>query len=91
VITAFITFTVAPGRVGALAEELLDVPGVKEVYSVAGPYDLVAIARVKEHEALSDLVTEHVAKLDGILRTETLIAFRAFSRKDLGLIWDIGA
>ena len=90
-ITAFITFTVAPGRVGALAEELLDVPGVKEVYSVAGPYDLVAIARVKEHEALSDLVTEHVAKLDGILRTETLIAFRAFSRKDLGLIWDIGA
>ncbi len=90
-ITAFITFTVAPGRVGALAEELLDVPGVKEVYSVAGPYDLVAIARVKEHEALSDLVTEHVAKLDGIVRTETLIAFRAFSRKDLGLIWDIGA
>lgn len=90
-ITAFITFTVAPGRVGALAEELLDIPGVKEVYSVAGPYDLVAIARVKEHEALSDLVTEHVAKLDGIVRTETLIAFRAFSRKDLGLIWDIGA
>jgi DNA-binding Lrp family transcriptional regulator len=90
VITAFITFTVAPGRVGALAERLLEIPGIKEVYSVAGPYDLVAIARVKEHDALSDLVTEHVAKLDGIVRTETLIAFRAFSRKDLGLIWDIG-
>jgi DNA-binding Lrp family transcriptional regulator len=90
VITAFITFTVEPGHVGALAERLLEIPGIKEVYSVAGPYDLVAIARVKEHEALSDLVTEHVAKLDGILGTETLIAFRAFSRKDLGAIWDIG-
>jgi DNA-binding Lrp family transcriptional regulator len=90
VITAFIMFTIAPGRVGALAERLLEIPGIKEVYSVAGPFDLIAIARVKEHEALSDLVTEHIAKLDGILRTETSIAFRAFSRKDLGLIWDIG-
>jgi DNA-binding Lrp family transcriptional regulator len=83
-------FTVVPGQVGALSERLLEIPGIKEVYSVAGPYDLLAIVRVKEHEALSDLVTEQVAKLDGIERTETLIAFRAFSRKDLGLIWDIG-
>jgi DNA-binding Lrp family transcriptional regulator len=89
-ITAFIMFTIEPGRVKPLAEQLLDVPGIAEVYSVAGPFDLIAIARVKEHEALSDLVTEHVAALGGILRTETLIAFRAFSKRDLGLMWDIG-
>jgi DNA-binding Lrp family transcriptional regulator len=72
------------------AERLLDVPGIAEVYSVAGPYDLVAIARVKRHEDLADLVTQHVAHLDGVIRTETLIAFRAFSKRDLGLMWDIG-
>jgi DNA-binding Lrp family transcriptional regulator len=90
VITAFILLTVRPGRVAPLAETLLDVPGVTEVYSVSGPYDLVAIARVKQHEQLAGLVTEHVAGLEGIERTETLIAFRAFSKRDLGLIWDIG-
>ena len=56
-ITAFIMFTVEPGRVKQLAEQLLEIDGVAEVYSVAGPFDLIAIVRVKEHEALSDLVT----------------------------------
>jgi DNA-binding Lrp family transcriptional regulator len=60
------------------------------VYSVAGPYDLVAIARVKKHEELSDLVTEMIGSRDGVLTTETLIAFRAFSKRDLGMLWEVG-
>jgi DNA-binding Lrp family transcriptional regulator len=90
VITAFVMFTIEPGLVKPFAERLLEVPGIAEVYSVAGPFDLVAIARVKRHEDLADLVTQHVAHLEGVIRTETLIAFRAFSKRDLGLMWDIG-
>ncbi len=89
-ITAFVMFTIAPGLVKPLAERLLEIPGIAEVYSVAGPFDLVAIARVKRHEDLADLVTQHVAHLEGVIRTETLIAFRAFSKRDLGLMWDSG-
>lgn len=89
-ITAFVMFTIVPGRVKPLADRLLEVPGIAEVYSVAGPYDLVAIARVRRHEDLADLVTLHLASLEGVVRTETLVAFRAFSKRDLGLMWDIG-
>lgn len=89
-ITAFVLLTVVPGRVGPLAERLLEVPGIGEVYSVAGSYDLVAVVRVRAHDDLADLVTTHVAGLDGIVRTDTLIAFRAFSKRDLGMLWDIG-
>ncbi len=89
-ITAFVLLTVEPGRVKALADELLEVPGIAEVYSVAGTYDLVAVARVRAHDDLADLVTAHVAGLVGIVRTDTLIAFRAFSKRDLGMLWDIG-
>ena len=90
VITAFVMLTVQPGRVKPLAERLLDLPGIAEVYSVAGPFDLVAIVRVRLHEELADLVTERIAGLEGIVRTETLTAFRAFSKRDLGLMWDLG-
>jgi DNA-binding Lrp family transcriptional regulator len=90
VITAFILLTAQPGRVQPLADGLLEVPGIAEVYSVAGPFDLVAIARVRRHEDLAALVTEHVAGLEGIVRTESLIAFRAYSKRDLGLMWDLG-
>jgi DNA-binding Lrp family transcriptional regulator len=90
VITAFVMLTVEPGRVKPLAEELLAVKGVTEVYSVAGPFDLVVIARVKEHDQLSDLVTEKIAARPGIVSTETMIAFRAYTKRDLDAVWDIG-
>ncbi len=89
-VTAFILMNVARPRLKSVADDLLAIEGIAEVYSVAGPFDIVAIARVKEHEALNDLVTEHVAALDGVDSTETLIAFKTFSKKDLGMLWDIG-
>ncbi len=89
-ITAFVLLTVEPGLVKPLAQRLLDVPGIGEVYSVAGPFDLIAVVRVKRHEDLADLVTASVAGLEGIVRTETLIAFKAFSKRDLGMLWDVG-
>jgi DNA-binding Lrp family transcriptional regulator len=90
VITALVLLNVEPGRVRSLAEELLTIDGVTECYSVAGPYDLVAIVRVREHDQLSDLVTEQIASFPGITATETLIAFRAFAKRDLGQLWDVG-
>jgi len=89
-VTAFILINVERPRLKTIGEELLAIDGIAEVYSVAGPFDMVAIARVKEHEQLSDLVTEGIGSLDGIVDTETLIAFRSFAKKDLGLLWDIG-
>lgn len=89
-VTAFILMNVERPRLRSIADDLLAIDGIAEVYSVAGPFDLVAIARVKEHEQLNDLVTESVGALDGIKSTETLIAFRSFAKKDLGMLWDIG-
>jgi DNA-binding Lrp family transcriptional regulator len=89
-VTAIILINVERPRLRSIADDLLAIDGVAEVYSVAGPFDIVAIVRVKEHEQLSDLVTEKIGSLEGIENTETLIAFRAFSKKDLGMLWDIG-
>ena len=82
----FILLSVEPGRVKAVSEELLEIPGVYEAYSVAGPYDVVAVARVNHHEDLSGFVTHRVGALGGVESTETLIAFRTFAKKDPGLM-----
>lgn len=89
-VTAFILINVERPRLKTIADDLLGIEGIAEVYSVAGPFDMVAIARVREHEQLNDLVTEHIAALEGIQNTETLIAFKTFAKKDLGMLWDIG-
>lgn len=89
-VTAIILINVERPRLKSIADDLLAIDGIAEVYSVAGPWDMVAIVRVKDHEQISDLVTERIGALQGIKNTETLIAFRTFSKKDLGLLWDIG-
>ena len=82
-VTAIIMINVEPSRTASVAETLGEMRGITEVYSVAGNFDLVAIVRVKENEALADLVTQRVRGIEGVTRTETMIAFRAYSRYDL--------
>ena len=65
------------------SELLAEMPGVAEVYSVAGNYDLVAVLSVADNEELADLVTGKIRKVSGITRTETLIAFRSYSRREV--------
>jgi DNA-binding Lrp family transcriptional regulator len=73
-----------------LGGALADVEGVAEAYSVTGDWDFVAILRVREHEALADLVTGRLAALSGIRRTKTMVAFEVFSRHDLEAMFSIG-
>ncbi len=89
-ITAFIFVEAERGQVTGLAQALADLPGISEVYSVSGRLDLVAIARVVEADDLAHLVTEKLALLPGIVRTETLLAFRAYSRHDLDSLFEVG-
>jgi DNA-binding Lrp family transcriptional regulator len=89
-VTAIVLINTAQGCTAAVAQALIELPGIAEAYSVAGSYDLVAIARVGDHEKLADLVTGQVQKVPGIEATNTLIAFRAYSQRDLEAMWDIG-
>ena len=69
---------------------LADVEGVREAYSVTGEWDFVAIVHVKRHEDLAEVVTGRIAQLPGVARTQTMVAFEAFSRHDLEALFSIG-
>jgi len=81
-IVAFVLINSTPDRTAALAAELAELPHVSEVYSTAGQFDLVAVVRVRQHDDLADVVTGEIAKSIGITHTQTLIAFRSYSRTD---------
>ncbi len=71
---------------GALAE----IEGVAEAYSVTGEWDFVAIVRVPDHEQLADVVTGQITTLSGVARTQTMVAFQAYSRHDLEALFSVG-
>ena len=90
-ITALVLLTVARDKVAKVAEMLAEMPGITEVYSVAGRFDLVVIIRVKENEQLAAIVTDNIRKVEGIEKSETLIAFRVYSRYDLEMAFSLGS
>ncbi|MFP5352287.1 MAG: Lrp/AsnC family transcriptional regulator [Actinomycetota bacterium] len=72
------------------AQQIADLPDVSEVYSVAGDYDLVIMVRVRNHDDLAQVVSEQIAKVPGILRTQTLVAFKVYSRHDVDSLFSVG-
>ena len=89
-VSAVVLLNVERGKINEVAEVLAEMKGVSEVYSVGGRYDLVAVIRVKENDDLAELVTNHMLKVEGIADSETLIAFRVFSRHDLESMFSVG-
>ena len=90
VVTAIVLIQTERGRTQAAAQALLEVPGVAEVYSVTGEYDLVAIVRLRRYEQMAEVIPERVAAVPGLMRTHSLMAFECFSRHDLESMWGIG-
>ncbi len=74
----------------SLGPKLAETPGIAEVYTVTGEWDFVAIVRVREHDELAQVVTQQVAHLDGIERTNTMVAFQQFSSHDLEAMFGLG-
>ena len=73
-----------------LGGRLADVEGVAEAYSVTGEWDFVAMLRVRNAEAINEVVTGRLSQVPGIRRTHTMVAFEVFSKHDLEALFSIG-
>ena len=89
-ITAIVLIETERRRHEETAEALLEIDEVKEVYSVAGAWDLVAIVRVRAYDQMAEVVPARIGRVPGIIRTTTLMAFQCYSRRDLERLWGIG-
>ncbi len=89
-VTSIILINAERNRINPVAEQLQAIAGISEVYSVSGKYDLIAIVRVKTNDDLANLVTKQMLAIDGIVKTETMLAFQAFSRHDLEAMFAVG-
>lgn len=89
-ITAIVLIDCATDSIPEVAESLANLPGVSEVYSVAGNVDLIAIVRVREFDQVAQVIAGRISKVQGVINTESHIAFRAYSRHDLEEAFAIG-
>lgn len=89
-ITAIVHIKADVDRIPEIAEAIAGIDGVSEVYSVTGEFDLMAMVRVHEHDQLADVIPGRLNKVEGVVHTETHVAFRTYSRHDLEAAFAIG-
>ncbi|WP_026530663.1 Lrp/AsnC family transcriptional regulator [Haematomicrobium sanguinis] len=89
-VTAFVHIRTAQNRIPETAQEISEIPGISEVYSVTGEWDLIAIARVANHEEFATVIADRLSKVEGVEGTTTQIAFQAFSQVDLDAAFSLG-
>lgn len=89
-LTAIVMIRTDASRIPEVAEKISELKGISEVYSVTGEWDLIAMVRVREHDALSDVIADRLSKVDGVVETVTQIAFRTYSKHDLDDAFALG-
>ena len=89
-ITAIVMIRCEVNRIPEVAEEIVAIPGVSEVYSVTGQIDLIALVRVRDHDDVARVIADQLNKVPGVSETETHIAFRSYSRHGLESAFSLG-
>lgn len=90
-VTALVMIQAERHRIQSTAEALAGVPKVREVYSVTGDWDIVAIIKISNYEELDDIVTGHLRQLPSIVRTQTMMAFRTYNNQMLDQGFGVGS
>lgn len=88
--TAIVSIDVESDKIPEAAEKIVEINGVTEVYSVTGDWDLVVVVRVRNHDELAEIIPNLISKVDGVIRTQTQLAFRTYSQHDLESAFSIG-
>ena len=89
-IHAIVLIEAERSSLSTLGEVLADIDGVAEAYSVTGEWDFVAVLRLREHDQLAQVIRDRISRLSGVERTQTMVAFEAYSRHDLEALFSVG-
>ncbi len=77
---AYILINAKPGMIWQVAEVTLKIEGVKKAHAVAGQFDVVVYAEFTKVNDLGAII-EHIQRIKGVHRTQTLIAIPSPIRK----------
>jgi len=89
-ITAIVLLKADVHSIPETGQAIADLPAVTEVYSVAGPWDLVAVVRVRDGDELGAAIAGGIDKVPAVTASETLVGLQVFSRHDLERLFSIG-
>lgn len=71
--SAFVLIDVTGNHTKSAYKTITRIPGVKALYAVTGPHDLIAHVEAETIEELNELVLSRIRSVDGIIKTSTAL------------------
>lgn len=87
--TAIVMLKTDRKRVTNIAELLLELPDISEVYSISGRYDLLVLIKSYSVDKIESVITDELLKTEGIVDSETMFAFRSYDKREGGRAVDV--
>jgi len=75
-ISAFVLIDTTGNHTKTAYKTLTRIQGIKAVYPVTGPFDLIAQVEAETFEELNDLIMVRLRGVDGITKTNTAIVLK---------------
>jgi len=72
-VQAYVLVDCAPGKPFEIVDALRTLTGIKTAYAVTGSYDVIAFVQAGSMAELGDLLSRHIHRLPGVLKTTTSV------------------
>ncbi|MBN2367178.1 MAG: Lrp/AsnC ligand binding domain-containing protein [Calditrichaeota bacterium] len=72
-ISAYALVRITPNKVKNVVNEAQNIPGVKKVNPVTGPYDAIVFLEASDMKELGKVVLAEIHSLDGVIDTTTCL------------------
>jgi DNA-binding Lrp family transcriptional regulator len=72
-VKAYVLVVVDPAKTKAVVRAIRDVPNIKEMHEVMGPYDIVIELEVENLQDIPPILSERIRAVDGIEATTSLV------------------
>jgi DNA-binding Lrp family transcriptional regulator len=74
---AYILIETAVGKTHDVSDALKNLPAMKTVDTVTGPFDIIAVAEADDLLGVGDLITDGMHSVPGIVKTVTCLSVRS--------------
>jgi DNA-binding Lrp family transcriptional regulator len=74
---AYILIETAAGETSTVSDALKEMPMMKAVDTVTGPFDIIGVAEADNLPSIGDLISDGMHNIPGIIKTVTCLSVRS--------------
>jgi DNA-binding Lrp family transcriptional regulator len=71
---AYVLIGTDPSKTKVIVTQLREIPGIREVNEVIGPYDVVAEVDIREMSDMTTILRQKIRSIEGVKSTVTCVA-----------------